>query len=155
MLSPAALHSTVYAAVLRDALARNRGFSWTLQGESMCPTLPPGCVVTIQPLQTPRLGDIVVFSQGDRLLAHRLVRRRGDGWICQGDARRTPDGLITREHIIGRVVEARWGERVIWAAPESAPTRYRWILRYHLLRAFRLFRRLHREIIVPWKRPSF
>ena len=154
-MPPTPLHPTVYAATLRDALSRNRDFSWPLQGESMRPTLPPGCVITIQPLQKPRLGDIVVFPRGDRLLAHRLVRRRRDGWICQGDARRTPDGVIARERIIGRVVEARLGERVVWAAPESMPTRCRWILRYHLLRAFRLFRRLHREIIAPWKRPSF
>ncbi len=141
-MPPAPLHSTTYAATLRDALSQNRSFAWTLLGESMRPTLPPGCVITIRPLQTPRLGDIVVFLRGDRLLAHRLVHRRGGAWVCQGDARRTSDGPIARERIIGRVVEARLGERVIWTGPEPLPTRYRWVLRYHLLRASRLFGRI-------------
>jgi len=140
-----------YAAVLKDALSREGGFSWRLRGASMTPTLPPGCEIAVYPfVQPPRLGDIVVFSWQGRLLAHRLVRKQDNRWIAQGDARLRPDPPISERLLIGRITEARLGKRVIWTQQQSVAARQRWVIRHHLLRLGPLPYRLKREIKRLW-----
>jgi hypothetical protein len=61
-----------------------------------------------------RTGDIVVFPQGDRLLAHRVVARRSDHgtahMIVKGDAEAYADPLITPEDVLGVVRALRIGK---------------------------------------------
>jgi hypothetical protein len=122
----------------------------------MTPPLPAGCTIEVRPFEAPpRSGDIVVFPLCGQLLAHRLVRRQGEYWIAQGDARRLPDPSIPEPFLIGRVVEARLGQRSVWAHRHSFFTRQRWALRHHLLRLTRLPHRLGRRITRLWTMPSF
>lgn len=59
---------------------------------SMMPHLPPGGRIQVEcsPSLEPRLGDIIVFRDADRLVAHRLLLRLRVGrryWLYQkGDA---------------------------------------------------------------------
>jgi hypothetical protein len=59
------------------------------------------------------IGDIVVFPQGDRLLAHRVIARRlehGTAYmIAKGDAEAYADPKITLEDVLGVVRALRTG----------------------------------------------
>jgi hypothetical protein len=79
------------------------------QGDSMRPLIAPGAQLLVefgaQPL---RVGEIVVFSQNDRLVAHRLVAwRTGRGWFAKGDAEAYIDGSLEPSDTLGVVRAVR------------------------------------------------
>jgi hypothetical protein len=83
------------APLLRQALAAEGRFRWQLRGRSMTPTLPTACQIEVIPLPEPApLGALVVFAAGDRLIAHRLVRRAGGRWVTQGDGALAADAPL-------------------------------------------------------------
>jgi hypothetical protein len=129
--------------LLREALDRGERFRWSLQGTSMCPTLPPGCRIEIAALiDQPAIGDIVVFVSSGELVAHRLVRRVGAEWITQGDGRLGPDRPIAAFQVLGTVVSAVNSEgRSCWPGRLSRVEACLWVARYH---AFRLPRRMRK-----------
>lgn len=124
--------------LLEEALRREGFFRWRLRGASMWPTLSSGSDILIKPKPHKlRLGEVVVFAQGDALIAHRLVHRRRSGWVTQGDARRTPDPPHHPEDVLGIVVSSSVGGECYWPSHRSILTTPYWIMRYH---AFRLLR---------------
>lgn len=80
----------------------------------MWPLLRPGARVRVEPLTSiPRLGDVLVYTAGNRLVIHRLVRiRRGQGRVelrTKGDLAIASDPPIPLEAVVGRAVpDARW-----------------------------------------------
>ena len=133
--------------LLRSTLAHGEHFRWPLQGTSMRPTLPPGCLIEIAPLPNlPRLGDIVVFFAGGALVAHRLVQRHGDTWITQGDGRPGADRPQAATLALGVVIGAfRTDGRRFWPGRFSHAQAGWWIARYHLLKNLRRIRNLLKE----------
>jgi hypothetical protein len=128
--------------LLRDALASEGSFRWTLCGDSMSPTLPTKCTIEIRPLlEHVRPGTLIVFAAGDSLIAHRLVARRGAVWIAQGDGRLAPDAPIGSEQVFGRVAAAFTGNRPIWPRRSEPLLALAWVVRYHFLRPVRSVRR--------------
>jgi len=77
-------------------------------GWSMLPTVWPGDTLVIEPADSRDVsrGDIVMFSNGQRLVAHRLVAK-GCGSVdsieTQGDAVPRPDFPITQGQLLGKV----------------------------------------------------
>ncbi len=82
-----------------------------VSGSSMWPVLRSGeRIVVRHGGRTPAVGDIVVFLQADRTLAHRVIRRRGEGadfaLRAKGDCTLVADpGWLGPERIVG-IVEA-------------------------------------------------
>ncbi len=120
---------------------------------SMGPTIVPGCSVRIERI-APRgtyAGDLVVFWDGEGLVAHRQLLRVRLGSLTviyqKGDA--NPLGSwIREERIIGVVTEAiePSGKRVYTrkrsAGRREARRQLRQVLRYPFHRVVRFLRRL-------------
>jgi hypothetical protein len=146
--TPARLPDLVtWLPLLRESLVQQGQFRWPLQGDSMRPTLPPGCEIVIVPLSGPLpLGSLIVFAgQDSALVAHRLVRRTNRYLVAQGDARWHPDPRLDSTQLLGRVVEARIDGRRVWPGRFELVYQWLWVGRafglWLLRRAWRHLRR--------------
>jgi hypothetical protein len=133
------LPAGVLLALLHEALSREGRFLWPLYGPSMQPTFPVDCAIEIVPLPSagPGLGDVLVFLNGDTLIAHRLVGRSGTHWITQGDGRLAPDPPLRAEQVLGRVAAASHAGQPFWPRSGEKKRAAWWVARYHLLRPVR------------------
>jgi hypothetical protein len=129
--------------LLRQALAVAGRFRWRLQGRSMAPTLPADCVIEVIPLpEAVPLGALVVFAAGDRLIAHRLVRRAAGRWVTQGDGVLAADAPLEPQQVLGLAAAAYRDGRRCWPGRSERWLAWFWIARYHALRVGRCGRRL-------------
>lgn len=130
--------ATTWLPLLQEALAREGRFRFPLRGTSMRPTLPAACEVEIvpPPAQTP-LGSLLVFVNGDALIAHRLVRQSAAGWVAHGDGRLAPDRPLQPGQMLGIVAAAYRGGRRIWPGRGELLLRPFWLARHHALRPAR------------------
>lgn len=100
-LSPAAV-----VELARSILDGGDRFSFRAQGLSMRPQLPHGSVLEVAPCAFAdlRVGDIALYSAGEhRLVAHRVVGRKGDRLLARGDSAARLD-LVRPEDFLGAVV---------------------------------------------------
>jgi hypothetical protein len=74
---------------------------------SMAPFIKDGDVIVVDPLRgrSPGLGDIVacICPERNRLFVHRIVNRREEKYLLQGDSVPEADGWFALENIVGRV----------------------------------------------------
>ncbi len=80
------------------------------RGYSMLTVFIPMEQVKVVPLtDTISLGQVVVFNQGAKLTAHRIVGHRTDGigWIAKGDTLSHFDSPLSDTAVIGVVEEVR------------------------------------------------
>ena len=94
-----------------DDYRGQRASAWIkAQGDSMRPLIAPGAQLLVEFGAVPaRVGQIALFSQGERVVAHRLVAwhpGRG-GWLAKGDAEAYADGPIEPNDILGVVCAVR------------------------------------------------
>lgn len=102
---------------LRAVLARGVPLRFKARGFSMSPFIQDGDVLTVAPHpgRRPRSGEVVAFChpQTGKLLVHRVLARRGGGYLLRGDNTPEADGLIPAVHVLGRVARVeRRGRRV-------------------------------------------
>lgn len=73
----------------------------------MLPTIGDGDILYVRRAEAGEIdvGDVVLFNSSDGIKAHRIVGRRTDVFVTRGDAGIESDGEITRDQIIGKVVE--------------------------------------------------
>jgi signal peptidase I len=106
---------------------------------SMAFTLLPGDMLTVRPMNGGKahLGDIVVFREGRKLVAHRLIFvfriSSFELLIQKGDANKTAT-VIRPSMIVGKVRTARRGEEVVFEATAENRDRGRRIARRALVR---------------------
>ena len=99
---------------------------FAVTGYSMYPFLRSGRDrVTVLPVQRAlRVGDIVLFpaksARADYML-HRIVRKKGDWILTQGDRNPTPDFWMPADRVLGIAVRLERGDRVIH--PQAASWR--------------------------------
>lgn len=76
-----------------------------MQGNSMAPLLNAGMVIELATFDRneARRGDIVVFRDGDRLVAHRIVGFTHDGLRTCGDAQPWSSEVARTSNVLGRV----------------------------------------------------
>ena len=86
-------------ALFAEALRRFGKVTFRAAGHSMLPAIPPGQLVrlvhaTIEDVQP---GDVIVYVERGRLVAHRLVRKtqRGRAIVTRGDAHLACDRPVT------------------------------------------------------------
>ncbi len=82
-----------------------------MTGRSMLPTLRQPMVLEVGPLDRTSIGDVLVFDDGRRLVAHRLVSVRSGQLVTAGDAQPERLESIPRENVVGRVTR-------VFARPE-------------------------------------
>jgi hypothetical protein len=143
------LTPSTQAQLVRTALAAGRQARIAMRGTSMLPLLREPMVLELDRFRgRARVGEIVVFRTHERLVAHRVVGRRGDALLCAGDAQ--PGRL---ESIDGNDVVAVVG--AVWSSGASDAHRVDGVLSRLLgiacakTRALRAF--LQRAL--PWSRP--
>ena len=130
---------------------KGAAFRFKAAGLSMTPAICNNDVITISPLEEipPFVGEVVAFRhpRTDRLLIHRVVRKKQGTFFIRGDRLRQTDSYIPRENILGVVTAVeRQGRVLFW------PNRFRhpfWarlyfrgclvyiIMRFHLKAALR------------------
>ncbi len=91
----------------KELLASNRSLKLKLGGYSMYPTLLPNDLATVEPIELSQLrkGQIVVFEQNEKWLAHRLVRVKNKIYTTQGDSILKPDASLAQNQLIGVITE--------------------------------------------------
>jgi signal peptidase I len=78
-------------------------------GWSMLPTIWPGDTLVVERAGSSDIvhGDVVVFSNGRRFVAHRVVAKNsgsGDSTVqTQGDALSRPDSPVAHDELVGKV----------------------------------------------------
>mgnify|MGYP000156237978 CR=1 FL=1 len=77
------------------------GHRLTVRGKSMAPSLSCGQAISVYPIRGKlRAGDLYVYSNGEALVIHRYVRKRGKKAIMWGDANRSFE-CIESDQLIG------------------------------------------------------
>jgi signal peptidase I len=148
------------ALLVRQGLDQQGRVCLRLQGDSMWPTMPDGSLVEVErasPREI-RLGDVVIWQDQGRLVAHRVVQKVGGRPICQlvtkGDNCSSSDQALPAEAVLGRVSRVA-GEDAVLA---RGSLRYDlgaafWILRWHVRRIpDRVGRRLPERWGIPLRR---
>ena len=112
MTSPAGLRANKQAVkcdLAAQALRRSGNLVLCATGTSMIPAIWPADALVVEPA-TPAavaVGDIVLFSNGRRFVAHRVVQRnrgaRPEQIRTRGDAVAIPDAPISPSEILGKV----------------------------------------------------
>jgi hypothetical protein len=124
--------------------AKGVPFRFNAGGHSMAPFIRDGDVICVSPLtsRAPGLGDVValIHPETKLLCMHRVLSVSGDRFFIQGDNMpEEPDGMISREAIVGRVTRVeRAGRKVRMGL---GPERFLLALlsRYGLLAAIRRY----------------
>jgi hypothetical protein len=104
-------------AAWRIACERGVPFGFRGLGTSMWPALRPGDEALFAPIaheRGPRVGDVLLFRAGDRLVAHRLLGTLADGQLrLRGDFVGTEDPPVPAGAVLGRLMGVRRGGRVL------------------------------------------
>ncbi|MDT8380424.1 MAG: S26 family signal peptidase [Desulfotignum sp.] len=119
-------------------LSKGMSIRFKARGWSMSPFILDGDVVTVAKYKNckPRMGDVVAFKRpGDgHLVMHRIVARYGNKYLIVGDnISNKPDGAISLEDMLGRIVSVHRASRPIWLG--LGPERFliAWLSKRNLL----------------------
>lgn len=85
-------------------------------GWSMAPLIKPGCRLVIDfKNKNYHLGDVVVFSKENRILAHRIisVNKQKKLSLLKGDNNPRPDGWFDSRKIIGRIEKIIYPDYIV------------------------------------------
>lgn len=93
--------------VVRAALERGQRVRMTVNGGSMIPFLFDSDTVELEPARKLRLGDMVlVRTETERYVLHRIVRMDGATFFLRGDAQSWSEGPFTAKAVLGCVTIA-------------------------------------------------
>jgi hypothetical protein len=129
LLAQMLLHdSNQFDNAARRLAKTKRSANFPIFGDSMGNSLPSGCVVRVDlgDATTCRVGDIAVFRQRDKVVAHRTLARTERHLITRGDARIAPDQPVENVCVIGRVSGVVAPKNII---PSPTMRRRHWLIR--------------------------
>lgn len=123
--------------------------SYQAAGGCMVPWVIPGDELVLdKPPARPRLGWIVTFRWGDKLLTHRVIKTEGARFWARGDNSDAVQGPVGPEDVVGRVVAVvRAGKRI--------PVSGEWQRWHGLLRNYTLASARHLAAKLPGVRLFF
>lgn len=92
--------------VFHENLPRIFGYSQAIVvSGSMEPLFSAGDLLLFREQETYEINDVVIFSQQDYYVTHRIVDTKEGGFVTQGDANNTQDEEVLRpEQIQGKMV---------------------------------------------------
>jgi signal peptidase len=100
---------TAFAALVEHVVGTGMSIRFRACGDSMYPTILHGDVITVAPVAAHAVarGDILLYRDGDRVLAHRLISVSSHGtetrFRLRGDTNATCDAPVAAAQIVGRV----------------------------------------------------
>ena len=93
--------------IIGAVLGRGAAFRFRVKGFSMWPVIKDADIVTIaaMPAGRPRLGEVAAFvhPESKALVIHRIIGKRGDDYLVQGDNALKQDGSVSKARILGCV----------------------------------------------------
>ena len=91
--------------VVLDAIRRRGSTVVRVHGRSMYPILRHGMLVEVQPAAYDELamGDLVVFTNGQRIVCHRLIRKYQRQFCLKGDTNLWSDPPVIWSQVLGKV----------------------------------------------------
>ena len=72
---------------------------------SMYPTIEIGDVVIVKITKEVEQNDIIVYTEGESIITHRLIEKKDDQLIAKGDANNSEDKPIGQEMVLGEVIK--------------------------------------------------
>lgn len=107
-----------FIGIFRESIAKKADFRFKASGYSMLPAIRWGDILTISPtsIMPVSVGDVVAFVRPvtEKLVVHRVVCRRGGGYIIKGDNVFGFDGLVPQDRVIGRLKRVERGGREVY-----------------------------------------
>lgn len=99
-----------------------------IKGRSMLPLIQSGDQVLVaHGFPNVRVGDVIVFLQSDKIVAHRLLRVCNNGsittFVTKGDNAPQFDPPVSAHQIVGRVLKIKRGSR--WVSIDTPAWRMR------------------------------
>ena len=105
MASPAAaVWRPIVTEILRERVAAGEPVWLPIRGRSMRPLLSRGTRIRVAQAGRIRRGDLLAYEGGGTLLCHRVLGRRGPGWLTRADRGGAEAELVMPGQIVGRVV---------------------------------------------------
>ena len=98
-----------FAALAEHVVDTGMSIRFRASGDSMYPSILHGDVITVAPVAAHEIvrGDILLYRDGDRVLAHRLIGVTAYGtetrFRLRGDSNARCDAPIAARQIVGRV----------------------------------------------------
>jgi len=101
-----ALYGFIQTTVLKKNYSNYFGYTYfqILTG-SMEDTINVDDIVFVRITKDVDVNDVVSFTDKDSVVTHRVIEKTKNGFITKGDNNNTPDGEITKDRIIGKVVK--------------------------------------------------
>lgn len=132
------LSSSEVMELLHAVHEKGADFRFKAAGFSMKPSIRNNDVITISPLKEipPSVGEVVAFRhpRSNRLLIHRVVRKKHGTFFIRGDNLRQIDSHIPLENILGVVTRIeRQGRVLFWPDRFRHPSRARLYFRGYLV----------------------
>ena len=72
---------------------------------SMYPTIEIGDVVIVKISKEVERNDIIVYTDGDSIITHRLIEKNDNELIAKGDANNSEDKPINENMVLGKVIK--------------------------------------------------
>lgn len=139
-----------FESISTKILSSGMQLRFKANGSSMRPFIYDGDVVTIVRVEVQRLkrGEVILARlESGRIVVHRILRCEGQSFLVQGDALLHPDGYVSYENILGKVVSINRAGREHYldtGLNRLAVTIWVWFspIRKQLLYVVRLLRKL-------------
>lgn len=113
--------SQAFAELGKELLSKNLGIKFQARGGSMRPLVRDGEVVLVKQVnpQDVKLGDALLFViESGKAVLHRVIRIKKStqtrSFLMQGDHSSRPDGWISGEHIMGKLLMIERNHKTIW-----------------------------------------
>lgn len=72
---------------------------------SMYPTIEIGDIVVVEITKEIEKNDIIVYTDGENIITHRLIEKNDNELIAKGDANNSEDKPIQEEMVLGKVIK--------------------------------------------------
>jgi hypothetical protein len=138
-------------AELIDAVhQRGASFRFRATGISMIPAIHNQDILTVSPVKemAPFAGEVIAFRHPDsnKLILHRVVKKRGEKYIIRADSLREIDAVIGPTDIIGVVTRVeRTNKVIVWPDRFQHPITCKIYFRINLV-----VLRMRRTIKIPY-----
>lgn len=126
------------AELISAVQKKGASFRFKATGSSMRPSIRSNDILTISPLQgiPPFTGEVTAFRhpRSNRLILHRIVKKKGISYSIRGDNQRLTDAHIPQENILGIVTRVeRKGRARFWPDRFDRPILARLYFRGYLV----------------------
>lgn len=141
-------------------------------GDSMSPLIKDACKLEVRlgNMQKFRIGDIALFLENNRVVAHRIIRMKKEGeaieFLLKGDNNKDVDRFFKKEELVGKLEKIIYPDYVInlhnkrnkvmsflLTAYSLLNLKWNCLLKLRGLYKIRVFKALYRNLVKSQDRP--